>query len=171
MLKTVITLLIMTGYAVASTGSEGGGTDIFERTINFLIFAGILYYLLAEPVKGFFTGRTAEIAADLEKVQEKLRESKAAKEAALAEVEEAHKFAAELHEHAKKENNIIKDKIIQQCESDIENIIKQHESLMDLEQRKMVRNTVNDIMSELLEEDSAGFDKEMMAKIIMKKVA
>ncbi len=171
MLKTVITLLVMTGYAVASTGSGEGGTDIVERTVNFLIFVGILYYLLAEPVKGFFIGRTAGIAADLEKVQEKLREAKAAKEAALAEVEEAHKFSAELHENAKKENAIIKDKIMLQCESDIDNIIKQHESLMDLEQRKMLRNTVDEIMSELLREDSANFDKEMMAKIIMKKVA
>ena len=171
MVKTVITLLMMTGYAVASTGSGEGGTDIVERTINFLIFVGILYYLLAEPVKGYFTGRTAGIAADLEKVQEKLRESKAAKEAALAEVEEAHKFSTELHESAKKENAIIKDKIMAQCESDIANIIKQHESLMDLEQRKMVRNTVDEVMSELLSEDSASFDKDMMAKIIMKKVA
>ncbi len=169
--KTVITLLLMTGYAVASTGSGEGGTDIVERTINFLIFAGILYYLLAEPIKGFFSGRTAGIAAELEKVQEKLRDSKAAKEAALADIEEAHKFAEELQESAKKENAIIKDKIMAQCESDIENLMKQHESLMDLEQRKMVRNTVNDIMSEILSEDSAGFDKEMMAKIIMKKVA
>ncbi len=171
MLKTGITLLMMTGYAVASTGAGEGGTDIVERTINFLIFAGILYYLLAEPVKGFFTGRTAGIATDLEKVQEKLRESKAAKEAALADVEEAHKFSTQLRENAKKENAIIKDKIMAQCENDIENIIKQHESLMDLEQRKMVRDTVGDIMGELLSEESAGFDKEMMAKIIMKKVA
>ncbi len=161
----------MASYALASSSSGEGGTDIVERTINFLIFAGILYYLLAEPIKGFFTGRTAGIAAELEKVQEKLRESKAQKDAVNAEIEEAHKFAVELQESAKKENVIINDKIMAQCESDLENIIKQHASLMDLEQRKMVRNTVDEIMTEILSEDSAGFNKEAMAKIIMKKVA
>ncbi len=169
--KIIVTLLVMASCALASSGSGEGGTDIVERTINFLIFIGILYYLLAEPIKGFFTGRTADIAAELEKVQEKLRESKAQKDAVNAEIEEAHKFSAELQESAKKENVIINDKIMLQCESDLENIIKQHSSLMDLEQRKMVRNTVDEIMTEILSEDSAGFDKEAMAKIIMKKVA
>jgi F-type H+-transporting ATPase subunit b len=169
--KIIVTLLMMAGYAFASSGSGEGGTDIVQRTVNFLIFAGILYYLLAEPIKGYFNGRSAGIASELEKVQEKLRESKAEKEAAAAEIEDAKKFAQELAETSKKENVILNDKIMTQCEYDIENMTKQHASLMDLEQRKMVRNTVDAIMSEILSEDIAGFDKESMAKVIMKKVA
>ena len=161
----------MTGFALASSGSGEGGTDIVQRTVNFLIFAGIVYYLIAEPIKEFFNGRSADIAGELDKVQEKLRESKEAKEAVQAEIEEAQKFAVELQETAKKENVILNDRIVTQCESDLENMSKQHVSLMELDQRKMVRNTVDEIMSEILNEDSAGFNKEAMAKIIMKKVA
>jgi F-type H+-transporting ATPase subunit b len=162
---------MMTGFALASSGSGEGGTDIVQRTVNFLIFAGIIYYLVAEPIKGYFNGRSADIAGELEKVQEKLRETKDAKEAVLAEIEEAQKFAVELHETAKKENVILNERIVAQCESDLENLGKQHVSLMELEQRKMIRNSVDEIMSEILNEDSASFDKEAMAKIIMKKVA
>jgi len=162
---------MMTGIALASSGSSEGGTDIVQRTVNFLIFAGIIYYLVAEPIKGYFNGRSADIAGELEKVQEKLRETKEAKEAVLAEIEEAQKFAVELHETAKKENVILNDRIVAQCESDLENMAKQHVSLMELEQRKMIRNSVDEIMSEILNEDSTSFDKEAMAKIIMKKVA
>jgi F-type H+-transporting ATPase subunit b len=169
--KIIVTLLMIAGCAFASSGSGEGGTDIVQRTVNFLIFAGILYYLLAEPIKGYFNGRTAGVAAELEKVQEKLRESKAEKEAAAAEIEEAKKFAQELAETSKKENVILNDRIMAQGENDIENMTKQHVSLMELEQRKMVRNTVDVIMSEILSEDNAGFDKETMAKVIMKKVA
>lgn len=169
--KIVFALLMGTGYAFAAGGAGAGETDIVERTINFLIFAGILYYLLADPIKNFFTGRTKGIADELEKVQEKLRESKQAKEAAELKIEEAKKFAEDLMVTAKKENKILNEKIMQQCENDLENIGKQNVALMELEQRQMIREVVDSIMEEVLAEESAGFDKEAMAQIIMKKVA
>ena len=42
---------------------------------------------------------------------------------------------------------------------------------MYLEQRQMIRDVVNEIMEDVFEQESAGFDKEAMAQIIMKKVA
>ena len=169
--KIVVTLLMVTGVAFASGGAENGGTDIVARTVNFLIFAGILYYLLADPIKGYFGGRSKSIADELEKVQEKLRDSKKAKEAAELKIEEAKKFAQELMATAKKENKILNEKIMNQCENDLENITKQNAALMDLEQRKMVREVVDTVMEDVLAVEGAGFDKETMAQIIMKKVA
>ena len=169
--KIVLTLLMVTGYAFASGGETGGETDIVQRTINFFIFAGIIYYLLADPIKSFFVGRSQGIAGELEKVQERLRESKRTKEAAELKIEEAKKFAEELKETSKKENKILNSKILEQCEVELENIQKQSGALMDLEQRQMVRDVVNDIMDDVFEQESAAFDKEAMAQIIMKKVA
>jgi len=169
--KIVITLLMVTGVAFASGGAGTGETDIVQRAVNFLIFAGILYYLLADVIKGYFGGRSQSIADELEKVQERLRDSKRAKEAAELKIEEAKKFAEELMASSKKENKIINEKIMKQCEADLENITKQNVALMELEQRKMVREVVGTIMGEVLSEESAGFDKEAMAQIIMKKVA
>ncbi len=171
MSKIVLSLLMVTGVAFAAGGAGTGETDIVERTVNFLIFAGILYYLLADVIKNFFVGRSKGIADELEKVQDKLRESKQAKEAAELKIEEAKKFAEDLMVTAKKENKILNEKIMQQCESDLENMGKQGTSLMELEQRQMIREVVDEIMKEVLAEEGAGFDKETMAQIIMKKVA
>ncbi len=170
MVKILVSLLAFSAYALASGGGEGS-TDIVQRTVNFLIFAGILYYLLATPVKNFFAGRSKDIATELERVQEKLRESKRAKENALQKIEEADKFAQELMESSKKENKILNETIMRQCDADIENIQKQSSALMELEQRKMVRGVVDSVMSDLLSDESGSFDKDAMAQLIMKKVA
>jgi F-type H+-transporting ATPase subunit b len=168
--KILLTIVMMSAYALASDGGEGS-TDIIQRTVNFIIFAGILYYLLASPIKSFFQGRSAGIGAELERVQEKMKESKKAKEAALQKIENAEKFAADLVENSKKENRILNDQIMQQCDADLENIEKQNASLMDLEQRKMIRGVVDSVMGDLLAQESDSFDKDAMAQLIMKKVA
>jgi F-type H+-transporting ATPase subunit b len=162
---------MVTGVAFASGGAGTGETDIIQRAVNFAIFAGILYYLLAEPMKAYFSGRSKQIADELEKVQERLRDSKRAREAAEQKIEDAKKFAEDLMTTAKKENKILNERIMQQCEADLENITKQNAGLMGLEQRKMVREVVDAVMDDVLAEESAGFDKEMMAQIILKKVA
>ncbi len=171
MSKIIATLLMVTGVAFASGGAGTGETDIIQRAVNFAIFAGILYYLLAEPMKAYFSGRSKQIADELEKVQERLRDSKRAREAAEQKIEEAKKFAEDLMVTAKKENKILNERIMHQCEADLENITKQNAGLMGLEQRKMVREVVDAVMDDVLAEESAGFDKEMMAQIILKKVA
>jgi F-type H+-transporting ATPase subunit b len=42
---------------------------------------------------------------------------------------------------------------------------------MVLEQRKMVRSVVDEVMNDLLNQESESFDKDAMAQLIMKKVA
>ena len=168
--KIVVSIIMLSAAAFASA-HEGGGTDIFQRTVNFIIFAAILYYLLAEPIKSFFTGRSKSIAGELERVQEKIKESQAAKEAAQQKVEEAKKFVDEIMETSKKESKILNDAIMKQCDADIENITKQNASLMEFEQRKMVRELVDEVLSDILSQESDNFDKDAMAQLIMKKVA
>jgi len=146
-------------------------TDIVQRTVNFLIFAGIVYYLIADPVKAFFTGRTKEIAAELEKVQERLKESKAAKEAANAKIEEAKKLADEIMVSCKKENVVINEKMAAQLETDLNNLEKQQEDIMGLEKRQMVRDLVEEVLADALNQDETVLDKNAFAEIISKKVA
>ena len=71
----------------------------------------------------------------------------------------------------KKENKIINDNIMTQCDADLEVLGKQNASLMDFEQRKMVRGVVEDVLSDVLSQSSDSFDKESMANVILKKVA
>ncbi len=146
-------------------------TDIVQRTVNFFIFAGIVYYLIAEPIKGYFKGRTQGIAAELEKVQDRLKESKAAKEAALANIEDAKRLAEEIMSSCKKENVIINEKMAAQLEFDLNNLERQQNDIMELEKRQMVRDLVEEVLSDALSQDASVLDKDAFADIILKKVA
>jgi F-type H+-transporting ATPase subunit b len=157
-------------YALASEAGHGE-TDIVQRTVNFLLFAGLVWYLVGEPVKNFFASRSQSIADELKKVQERLEESVALKKEALAKISEAEKFAEELATSSKKENKIINDNIMAQCDVELEALSKQHASLKEFEQRKMVRSVVEEVVSETLKQSSDTFDKEAMANVILKKVA
>jgi len=169
--KILLPLLFASASLFASEHAADAGTDIVQRTVNFVIFAGILWYLLAEPVKNYFGGRSQAIADELQKVQDRLRESKQSKEAAEAKIVEARKLAEEIMVAANKEGKVLNDKILKQCDVDMENLQKQSVALMGLEQRKMVRELVDEIMDDVLAQESAVLDKEAMANIIMKKVA
>ncbi len=167
--KILLLLLTVSTYALAS-GHEGG-TDIVQRTVNFALFAGLIWYLVAEPAKNFFAGRSKAIADELQKVQDKLKETANLKKEATAKVSEANKFAEELLVTSKKENKILNDNIMAQCENDLEVISKQLEVQMVFEQRKMIRQVVENTLNEVLSDASNGFDKKAMAQVILKKVA
>jgi F-type H+-transporting ATPase subunit b len=158
-------------YALASEAAHEGGSDIVQRTVNFLLFAGLIWYLVGEPVKNFFASRSQGIADELKKVQEKLDESIALKKEALAKISEAEKFAEELAVTAKKENKILNDSIMVQCDVELEAMAKQYVSKKDFEQRNMVRDVVETIIAETLDQSSEIFDREAMANVILKKVA
>jgi F-type H+-transporting ATPase subunit b len=113
-------------YALASGGSaEGAGTDIVQRTVNFVLFAGLVWYLVAEPVKSYFASRSQAIADELKKVQDKLSDTIALKKEALLKISDAEKYADALAISSKKENKIISDSIIAQCENELETLTKQ----------------------------------------------
>jgi len=164
-------MLMISACALASEGAEHAGTDIVQRTVNFVLFAGLVWYLIAEPVKNYFTGRSQGIADELEKVQDKLNESIALKKEALEKISEAEKFAQELSVASKKENKIINDNMMAQCEVELETMTKQLASLKEFEQRRMVRSAVEEILDEVLKQSGDDFNKEAMASVILKKVA
>jgi F-type H+-transporting ATPase subunit b len=157
-------------YALASN-AEHADTDIVQRTVNFLLFAGLIWYLVAEPAKNYFASRSQAIADELKKVQDKLNETIALKKEALARISEAEKFAEELAVASKKENKLINDNIMTQCDAELEILSKQAVAKKEFEQRKMVRNVVEDILDQVLAQSNDDFDKEAMANVILKKVA
>ncbi len=169
--KIIVTVLTLGAYLFGSDAGAEGSTDIVQRTINFLIFAGILFYVLAEPVKNYFTGRSAGIADELDKVQERLRESKRLKEAAELKIEKAEQFANELSETSKKENKLLSEKIMVQCDQELATLQKQNEALKDLEKRKMVRDIVGEVMGDVMSGSGQALGKDAMTEILKKKVA
>jgi len=92
-LLTGVAWVILASVAVASEAAHGGHggvdpekiKDLMWRTVNFVVFAGILGYLLIKkfPVKDFFAKRSQEIAQALSE----LEAQKAAAAQALQEAE------------------------------------------------------------------------------------
>jgi F-type H+-transporting ATPase subunit b len=76
-----LALLLLRTAALASGGAEAGGHEgptwenFFWRSVNFVVLAGALYWLLAKKAREFFTGRQEGIRASL-------REAVAARETA-----------------------------------------------------------------------------------------
>ncbi len=167
----VLTLLALSASVMFASGGAEHGTDIIPRTVNFLIFAAILYYLVAEPVKNFFKNRSATIAASLEEVQQKLKLAKEERQKAQNELEKAKQLASEIGETTKKEIELLKEQIIKQTEQELAALEKSFVENMELERRKRIRQITKEVLEELFEDKSIDLDKEHFVNLIVKKVA
>ena len=165
-------LLLLPVVVLASGSAEGEGkTDIVPRVINFAIFASILYYLIAKPIKDYFTGRTTEIADRLTSIQDKLKESKNEKEKALQSVKDADETAADIIATAKKEAEMLSKKVADNLKKDLENLEKAHSDRVAVEEKKMSREVVNDVVGEMFDGGKIDLKNDDFLNIIKKKVA
>lgn len=168
--------LLLLGLALAPVAvfasSEGAvETDIVPRTVNFIIFAGILWYLLADKVKAFFAERTLGIQAELDKVQDTLKASQDKVIEAEKKLEEAKKLAAEIVENAKADIDSVKQKIALAVDADIANLNKNFDEAIKVELAKAKREVVTEVLEELLKSDNIQLTQDELANIVLKKVA
>jgi len=165
-------LLLLAPIALFANGGESdGSTDILPRTINFLIFAAIMYYYVADAAKQWYVGRKNEIATKLDSIQVKLKESNSKKEIAIAKVEEAKANARALVETAKKEALLLSEKVAQDAEVEIESLERAFDDRATIERRKMQRAIVCEILDEMFKEGLISLDNDEIVKIVNKKVA
>ena len=146
-------------------------TDILERTVNFFIFAAIIYYLLADKVKTFFVDRTKSIQADLDKVQDLLKASEKRIADAKLEIENAKKVAEELVESANNDVDAIKKKVEIALEQEIAFLSKSFDEKTELETRKVKKEVVQDVLNQLLSNENIELSQNELTNIISKKVA
>jgi F-type H+-transporting ATPase subunit b len=152
----------------AQTGRE---TDFWPRVFNFIIFASVLYYLIANPIKNFFVGRKEGIAGQLREIEEKLQAAKDEKKDAQTRLDESGKKADQIIEDAKKEAVFLAQKISEANTNDLALMDKQLEEKITLEERKSVRDAIDEILSENITNDDIMIDESKVVDIISKKVA
>lgn len=169
MKKLLVMMLALAPLALFA--SEGAETDIIQRTVNFVIFAAILWYLLADKIKAFFADRSLGIQAELDKVQDTLKESQSKVDDAALELEKAKKLAVEIVDGANAEIDTIKTKIAKAVDSEIANLSKSFEEKTKVETRKAKVEIVEEILNELLSSDNIGVSQDELANIVLKKVA
>lgn len=168
--KLLLSLLTLAPIALFAN-SDGAETDIIQRTVNFVIFAGILWYLLADKIKAFFANRTLEIQSELDKVQDTLKASQAKVDEAAAKLEEAKKLAAETVELAKSEVASLKQKVANAVDHEIAQLNRNFDDKIEVETRKVQRQIVEEILEELLKSDNISLSQDELANIVLKKVA
>lgn len=164
-----VLFLSLVDFSFASSGS--GETDIVPRVINFVIFAAIIYYLLAEKLKSFFAERTLSIQAELEKVQTILNDSKAKFEDAQNELEKAKLLAEQMVKDATNDIQKIEQKIEASMNEEMTNLQKHFDEKIVAETNKVKRDVVNEVVNHLLKDESLAISTDDISNIILKKVA
>ena len=152
----------------AQTGRE---TDFWPRAVNFIIFASLLYYLIASPIKNFFVGRKEGIAGQLREIEDKLQAAKDEKKEAQTRLDESGKKAEQIIADAKKEATLLAQKIAEANESELILMEKQLAEKMTLEERRSAREAIDEILSENITSDDIMIDEAKVVDIISKKVA
>jgi len=153
-------------YAVA-----GRMTDFIPRIFNFLIFAGLTYYLVASPLKAFFVGRKEGIADQLNEIERKLQEAKEARKRSEQAVEESKSKAKEIASDSKKEIELLKSKFAEMTERELNLLDKQYEEKCELEERRMARETIDTVLNENITADDIPMSADKVIDIVAKKVA
>jgi len=182
MKKIVLLSLLMIPAALFATGGHDGEVtryfiqtgredDFWPRVVNFTIFAALLYYLLANPIKNFFKGRSEGIAGQLSEIEAKLQAAKDEKKEAQNRLDESKKRAEEILANAKAEAILLAEKIATANQNDLVLLDKQLEEKISLEERKSAREAIDEILSENITNDDIMLDEAKVVEIISRKVA
>jgi F-type H+-transporting ATPase subunit b len=168
--------------AYASGGSEGGheGPNWFDftwRAVNFLILAGVLYWLLARKVKDFFAGRHERIRTALaeaviarEEAEKKFREYAAKLNKATSEIDEITRMI-QTQGQAEKER-IIADarKAAEEMKEDTQTRMEQEFNKASRELRIEAVRLSTQMAGELLRKNINADDHEALVKDYIEKV-
>lgn len=163
--------LLVMPVVVFASGSSEAGVDIIPRTVNFLIFAAILYYLIADPIKNLYRGRINSIKDALEAVDKKLEESRLKKEEAISRVNQAKIDAKSYLSATKKEIELLRQKLENELENELENLQKSHNEQIEIERRRATRAIVSEILDDIFADKDASLNQEQLVNIVLKKVA
>jgi len=170
------------GAALAAGGEQGGITpakiqDFIWRTVNFLVFAGILIKLVMKPAKTFFAQRSQGIAQSLDDLEAQV----AAAEQALKDAEA--RLAAVAAEREKliqqfiAEGEVEKAKILQKAEMVAQRIkemaamsISQETKKAALELKREVALQATQLAEEILKKQITFTDHQALVKEYLDKV-
>ncbi|SFV69538.1 ATP synthase F0 sector subunit b [hydrothermal vent metagenome] len=172
----LISAVIAVPSLVLASGGEHHSVTMLEsdfkyRVLNFLIFAGLVYYLVANPIKAFFVGRREDIANQLAEIEEKLKASK--NERALAEenLVKASKKAEEIISDAGKEAKLLASAIAEKNENSLALLEKQAKEKQEVEVKKATKATINAVLNSGFDNSDINVDEAKVVSLISKKVA
>lgn len=166
-------------YASGGGGGQGGPSwfDFTWRAVNFLILAGVLYWLLAKKVKAFFTGRREGIRTALadavtarEEAENKFREYAAKLDKATGEIDEITRLIQA--QGLTEKERIIEDarKASEKMKEDTRSRMEQEFNKASRELRIEAVRLSTQMAGELLRENIRTDDHEAMVRDYIEKV-
>lgn len=185
-LLTGVAWMLLAGVAFgAEAGGEHGGItpekvrDLTFRTANFLVFAGILIYLLTKklPVKDFFAQRSQEIAQSLSDLEAKKAAAALALQEAEARLAEVAAERDQIIQQFVAEGQLEKAKIIQKAEMVAARIkdmaalsIAQETKKAAQELKVEVANQATKLAEELIKKKMTPTDQQRLVDEYLEKV-
>lgn len=153
--------------------ASSGGTDydIVPRTINFLIFAAILFYLLKNPAKNFYNARINKISSRLEDIQKRVLESKNKKLELTKSLEDAKKEGEQAKLDAVREAEILVAKIKDETQNEINIMQRYFDEQKEYERRRMQKALVAELLDEIFDSKENELSQDEILEIMLKKVS
>jgi F-type H+-transporting ATPase subunit b len=179
--------LLMVSVALASGGEAAHGgahgispakiTDFIWRIVNFIVFAGILVYLVAKPAKQFFAGRSSDIGETFEELEAKKAEAEAALMAAQERLAQVGAEREKLLEQFMAEGEAEKEKIIEKAEMVAARIkemaalsIEQETKKAAQDLKKEVAEQATQMAEELIRKEITPTDQNKLVEEYLQKV-
>ena len=172
-------LLLLPLFVFGNEGAEGSKYlavagreyDFVPRVFNFLIFAGLAYYLVADPIKNFFISRRDAIASQLSEIENRLQKAKEEQESAKQALEASKRKAEEILKDAEKEVELIKEQYAKLGEQEIANLVKQFNEKVELQERKAKKELVVSLLDENISVDDIPMTAKKVVDIVSRKAA
>ncbi|MDY3664454.1 MAG: F0F1 ATP synthase subunit B [Campylobacter sp.] len=154
-------------------GAKDGAPDydILARTFHFVIFAGILYYFIKNPIKNAYKGRIEAIEKKMTQSRNKILEAQRKEEEARAKAEKMKVQAAEFIENGKVEAKLLKEKIERDAEAAIKILNDSFAEQKEFARRDSVRKTVASVLDNAFSDKDIAVSEQALVDIIKKKVS
>ena len=175
-------VLLLAGVAAASEAAHGGVTpekmsELLWRTVNFVVFAAILIYLLAKPAKKFFAQRSQDVANNLEEMAARQAEFEAAVAAAEARLAEVAKERQSVIQQFVAEGEMEKAKILDKANLVAERIKEMAAFTIEQETKKAAQSLKEEVVglatqmaTDMIKEKATYADQQGLVEEYLKKV-
>ena len=151
-------------------GADFMETDFIPRVANFVIFACIIYYFVADHAKKFFKGHQDTIRNNLVASEEKIANSKKQKKIASDKILESEKMAKEIIKTSEDESRLIIKQYKEQTNNLIANMKKLHEERNVLEEKKALRSVTQEVLNNFIDTSISKLDKSDILDILNKTI-
>ncbi len=146
-------------------------TDIVERTINFIIFVALMWYLLAGRIKKILAHRTKTISKTLSNAQIRVRESRDKIDRAKQKLKDANETASEIIKTAKQEALIAARHIEEKNKEQIAGMVRSNEEAMKYQERLLQKQLLTEVLNDIFASESLEISSDEYANIVRKKVS